>query len=855
MSQVKRPPLVGLGPELAIALRHGTVLTSTRRLAREISYAVDYQATDTTRQTWPTPDALSLNAFLERCYRDCQDAGVPGAEPLLLADDILPFAIARAVPNPSWLRHVDTFAQAWRLAHLYGIASADPRLADTENGRAYSRWAVAFERLAELEGWITSPELPDRLIKLIDGTGRWQPPPATALELDDVPPAMQRFLAASRTPSLVLPAGPPAATMRLLPLASRPRVQPTANAQAVEELAVAAAWTRECLARQPAGRIGVVVAGLGSAFGTIERRFNAAFADISEPANQVNVSGGIPLAQEPVCRDALELLAFTADGLDHEGLRALSASPFLELTLPRRLPRRAALRDLLEAPGLGRLRNAHDAAQQTRSGAKAARRILDAAGWASGGLDSQEIQAKRQFEQCLTDFAFAHNVGAIQTWHVAVGGLKQLAGSRLFAPQGGDAPIQILGRAESIGLTFDHLWLAGMHHGGWPPVPEPNPLLPLAVQRTAGVPSLALDQELARARRMTERWRRSARHLVASYATEAQSDAAPVQPSRLVRDFEPAAVDDVLDQPSLATNGHPWAQVHRLSLVEYIDEWAGPAPQSDSETQPGGAAVVQDQSLCPFRAWARHRLGLQEGTLRDRFPNEAERGAIMHNVLAELARRHPQRDRLANVPPDEVAGVVDSAMPRGNWPSHYREREAKRLQNLVVEWLGKESARPPFSVVLVEEPHTIDIGGLRLSLRIDRIDEVAADPDGRRGNLLIDFKTGQVSIYRWLGARPEDPQLPLYALASKQSVHGVAYAQIRLGESRLTGVVDPTAIAGRFASAEHFAGKSFDELLVDWRTALTALAEQFQTGFAAVDPSRPAVCRRCHLHALCRVFA
>ena len=830
------------------------MLTSTRRLAREISYAVDCQATDTTQQTWPTPDALSLNAFLERCYRDCQDAGVPGAEPLLLPDDILPFAIARAVPNSAWLRHVDTFAQAWRLAHLYGIASADPRLADTENGRAYSGWAVAFERLAELEGWITSPELPDRLIKLIDGAGRWQPPSATAVELDDAPPAMQRFLTASRTPSLVLPTGPPAVTMRLLPLADRPQAQPIANAQTVEELAAAAVWTRECLARQPAGRIGVVVAGLGSAFATIERRFNAAFADISDTANYVNVSGGIPLAQEPVCRDALELLAFTADGLDHEGLRALAASPFLELTLPRRLPRRAALRDLREAPGLGRLRNALDAAQGTRTWAKAARRVLDAAGWASVGLDSREIQAKQQFEQCLTDFAFAHSVGAIQTWQVAVGGLKQLASSRLFAPQGGDAPIQVLGRAESIGLTFDHLWLAGMHHGGWPPVPEPNPLLPLAVQRAAGVPSLALDQEFARARRMTERWRRSACHLVASYATAAVSEAAPVQPSRLVRDFEPAAVDDVLDQPSLATNGHPWAQARRLSLVEYIDEWAGPAPQSDSETQPGGAAVVQDQSLCPFRAWALHRMGLQEGTVADRFPNEAERGAIMHKVLAELARRYPHRDRMANVPADEVAAVIDGALPTGNWPAHYREREARRLQQLVVEWLGKESARPPFSVALVEDPHTIDIGGLRLSLRIDRIDEVK-DPDGRRGNLLIDFKTGQVSIYRWLGARPEDPQLPLYALSSKQSVHGVAYAQIRLGESRLTGVVDSMAIAGRFTSAEQFAGKSFDELLVDWRTTLTSLAEQFQAGFAAVDPSRPAVCRRCHLHALCRVFA
>ena len=50
----------------------------------------------------------------------------------------------------------------------------------------------------------------------------------------------------------------------------------------------------------------------------------------------------------------------------------------------------------------------------------------------------------------------------------------------------------MLGRAESAGLRFDHLWLAGLAQASWPPVPEPNPLLPLAVQRR-GVSALALE--------------------------------------------------------------------------------------------------------------------------------------------------------------------------------------------------------------------------------------------------------------------------------------------------------------------------------------------------------------------------
>ena len=48
--------------------------------------------------------------------------------------------------------------------------------------------------------------------------------------------------------------------------------------------------------------------------------------------------------------------------------------------------------------------------------------------------------------------------------------LHRLANSRLFAPRTAAAPIQVLGRAESAGLCFDHLWLAGLAQASWPPV-------------------------------------------------------------------------------------------------------------------------------------------------------------------------------------------------------------------------------------------------------------------------------------------------------------------------------------------------------------------------------------------------
>ncbi len=842
VGQGVRAPLVHLNDALGSALAQGAVLTPTRRLAREVAYAADFAAIRADHRAWSAPDALSLDAFLVRCYHEAQDAGVAGAEATLLPDDIAPLAMMRAAPEAEWRHHVEAFAEAWRTARLHGIRSADPGLEATENGRVYSRWAQGFEALAKKEGWITTAELPDRLVRMLDGAGRWRPRPAAVFALDDAPPAIRRFLVAVRYPEIPLGSAPPAATTRLLALR-----------QEKDELALAALWARERLAADPNTRIGIVVAQLGPGFPAAQRRLHALFADRKEPAAYVNVSGGIVLADEPVCRDALALLLFTVEGIDHEAQRLLAQSPFI----------RPAVGTDLGGQGsrLSRFSAQLARSQDAREPASRMRRLLRWAGWPGQALSSRELQAQRQFEDCLDAFAFAERVIGGQDWPGAVANLLRLAGRRLFAPHSTHAPIQVLGRAESIGLTFDHLWLAGLSRSGWPPVPEPNPLLPLRLQRMAGVAPLSLDDELYQARATTKRWRHSACHVLASYAGE---DEEPTPLLGQQGGFAPVAASDVVQRPALAANGHPWAvRRNEIALEEYVDEQAG-ALVCDSPS--GDASLLRDQSLCPFRAWARHRLNLQEARPPSPFPDAAERGTVAHEVLAELMRRFPSHDEIAGIAEDDIRAIIDGVLDRLFWPKPYRRRETTRLQALAAEWLARERQRAPFKVVSVEEEVEAEIGGLRLALRIDRIDDVA-----QGGRLLIDYKTGRVSVNAWRGSRPEDPQLPLYAFAlTRQArrrqderaplstpakpVHGIAFAKVRPGEARLVGVVDPTAVAGDFTTAEQYADKTFADLRADWEATLAALAKQFLDGCAAVDPVAPHACRRCHLHPLCRIF-
>src|ERR1700747_974209 len=53
----------------------------------------------------------------------------------------------------------------------------------------------------------------------------------------------------------------------------------------------------------------------------------------------------------------------------------------------------------------------------------------------------------------------------------------------------------------------------------------------------------------------------------------------------------------------------------------------------------------------------------------------------------------------------------------------------------------------------------VSVGGLKLRLRADRIDLLE---NGQR--LLLDYKSGEVSVKDWEGERPDEPQRPLYAI-------------------------------------------------------------------------------------------
>ena len=881
-----------LPSRLRAALAAGaTVVTPNNRLARRLTALYDGAQRAAGRLAWEAPVVLPWTGWLERLWQDAAASDFAAPPPRVITPAQSAFLWKRIVAADRLLL-IDEgglgalAADAWSIVHAWGAGGASWRgwRGGDHDREAFVRWADDYSaRLAAAQA-IDLAQLPDWLARRAVGVGAWPHAPVMLAGFIDESPQQQRLAAA-----------PTAAGASIDRCSSVSDVAGTAWGVAAttprDEAMRALLWARERARADPNATIAVAFEDLGS-----RREEIRALADeVLCPAFQwpghedatrpYNLSLGVAASSIPILATALDLIALARGPLPTGRAAALLRSPYLAGARDEWV-RRASLeagwlndgrRDINLDEAIASLasvdrglsecwRRARDsmrppASATAREWTEFWRAWVEATGWPGDRpLSSAEWQAHELWDELLGEFAtfgvLAQRIAAGD----ALRSLAALADDHIFQPESPTAPVQILGGLEAAGLPFDALWIAGLAAEAWPRAPRPNPLLPLAWQRERNAPHATAARELAYAKALTAQWARGAPEVVFSYARSADDHERSV--SLLVPEGLALAAPAPVATASLQFAAAP--------NRESIRDDRAPALVAGTWTR-GGANLLDAQSNCPFQAMARFRLGVERWPRLATALLPGERGTLVHAALAAFWREVRDHRSLVGLSVDVLsakiavaADIALTALRAARWrriPPAIRAGETLRIASVLRAWIDAfERPRPAFSVEAIEVERRIAPAGLDLGLRLDRVDLLAGG-----GLAVIDYKTGLAKPpATWFDARPQAPQIGLYALAERaqapqHEVRAAAYAQLKAGEVGVHGIAADTDAWPALRIPAELRGvelPDWNAVAARWTQALEALACEVREGYAAVIPRDTRVtCRTCGRQALCRIGA
>jgi len=864
-----------------------TLLTVNNRLAADLRARFDRAQAAAGRQVWPSPDILPWSAWLRRHYDYLLDVGRTEVDLLSPAQERLLWqsTIERRSGATDLLRPAAAAQSAFNAYALCADWQLDRFPLETlggEDTRTFLLWRRAFEDELQQRGLLSAAGLLPLIQSAFADGVLAVPQRLVHSGFDALSPAQQAlFTLLKERGCTIIEHNAQGAPGR------RQRVE-AADGEA--EIRLAAAWTQRQLHQDPQRRIGIVSPQIAQQRRDLERIFSEVLCPhtyllLDDRPRPFNISLGAPLADCPLVAHALlalELLhgeqplhqigqllrspfigghaaewegralldaVLREDGIAQIGARRLrSRQAHLDPADPRRCP------DLLHRlEQFAELQRALPARDTPNAWAGHLQRLLGVLGWpGERALDSREYQQHQRLQRLFSEFAELGKVRPQMRQSEALAQLRALAKETVFQAESPDTPVQILGPLEAAGMDFDALWLLGMHDQVWPPTPRPEPLLPSGLQRELGMPHASAARELAFAAALTERLAHSAAELIASHAHSEADREQRVSP--LLLDWP--LVDAAQLVPTTPGLRDVCTTVQRL---EPMPDAAAGAPPGELR---GGAALLAAQASCPFQAVARYRLSARP--LEE--PSFAADGALLGSLVHELLQRVWQtlRDSEALAARDEAAlqalveplaeaTLQDLGRRRPDlFTPRFRALERARLTRLVIEWLAVERARgQPFAVSALERDRAIDVAGLRLTTRADRVDRLA---DGSLA--IIDYKTGRrVSHDGWFDERLSEPQLPLYCLHGDGEVGAALLARVRHDDRgcRFVGLSRSEDVApGVGTPQQHDESLDWPGMLAHWRRALHALGQEIASGRADPTPSAQA-CEYCPLGALCRV--
>lgn len=847
------------------------LITQTGSLAQELRYAYDYERAKSKQRVWARPQIRSYTQWLLTSYRELGRSH-PELAPRSLINEGEFLLLAQECAQLDDLKmHASTIVAAWNLAWDENLWTDFQDIGTTENGEICNQWFNRIRRNLDQAQMITVAEIPQLLQRIIE-LDQWQPPKLYSLGFDEPSVAQSNLLGALKAKGLCeeLTLEQPQQEC------TEPKLRKFESKS--DEFSEMTLWVREQLdALGPDARIGIVCNELQAHQRMLRRSFESAFFDVDALDQLISIESSESFEDHRLAQDLKVFLHWTCDPQEASQLIHLAKSPYFPaLGLHRKIQSwfddRTSIRyyqSRCKSECLAQVvrlipRSTH--AELSFPDAVALlinliKRIGEQADQ-DGPFSYQDPQAIAVLTGLVRQLSSIASIKPRISWRNFIEVFELFLSNQVISVSNQRAPVQITSRQASKYKQYDALWITNIAETEWPGNPNPNPFIPITMQKKALVKGVTHAQKLHEAQTLTEHWLVSSPTIVFSFVSNAEDGES--FPSALLKDL-PIEKDPIINSADLIEHGHPWSAYDQTNAVHEFQQRNGSIKKPEDAIASTG--LLRNQVECPFRAFAIRRLDLREQEKPiSRFPNALVRGSTFHWVAEEILKQYDSQEKLAKLHEKAIDQIIDSVWQREaelrRQPARFARHERARLKRWIEAWTELEvTGRPPWKVLALESPIEFECEGLTFKGRIDRIDTT-----GELERLVIDHKTGSPGNYRKLNWNPtelKDTQMPMYALGEK-ACDGLAYIAFKrngaVPQALLQGVREPVEktdqVPGGLSELldKDKAAYTLKALKVAWEKALHSAVSDFLNGVADVKPVDEAkVCEYCHLSSLCRI--
>ncbi len=864
------------------------ILCTTARLSRGLQ--LHYQQQLSLHQTqWQTPQIMTLQQWLTQLMQQSILAGE-------IETHIFPAISLSAVTEKLlWQHAIQSCIQKHELAELFDIASlaeaamqANQLLIDWQvshvrfndyfqsaETRQFLRWRQAFQALCTEKNALECARI---LALQVDYLAKTTLPLPATIELagfDRITPLEQQLIQNLNAKNVNV--------TFLQHQQLTQYAEQIACDDCEAECRAAVAWAKEKLALNPHANLAIITPILSNIRTQLADLLDDTFhpetlhPSLYESPRIMDFSIGAPLSEHALIDTALRLLRLASNGQNsaqadlsvlllnmHWGAETeIDARHLLDAHMRKNLTRNVSLQTLIYATQkfesnvngnqslpqlLTHLQLLQTAQTQWRAKNTPSfwvaqfNQLLADLYWANTrSLSSYEYQAQQSWLKAFQNLAELEVLTGPISAADAVHKLHQICAGSMFLPETvGQPRIQLLGMLESSAIPLDGAWILGMNDQHWPPQARPNPLLPVNLQRDLNMPNADTDVQATFAQIVQQRLLGSANEIVFSWSQK-EAD----------RELRPSPLLNGLPFADAIASIHTIAETLSTknaeeSGIEWIEDHFAPAISS-AEKLRGGSALFEAQAICPAWAYYQYRLGARSLESPSDGLDSLARGNLTHAVLQQFWLSCKDSVQLKTMSDPQLETAIQMAIDKAfkdarnieNVPKQILQIEQQRLKPLLNTWLQLEKQRADFTIAACEAQHILNIEGLEITLRIDRIDALSEG-----GLVIIDYKTGssKPSHSSWADERISKPQIPLYAslVLKDEQVIAACFAKVHALECQFSGVAENDAIPNIKPFTDLKNGSvfkdfaDFEALITHWQQSLTAIAHEIKTGVACV---------------------